>query len=262
MASRLPHPSSSEDFRKFRDRIRQSPPKGKLDKKWLMDYLGFTQPSNAGTFLSALEAAGFVKDEALSDRGLTLLTGNDSADYHQAMHDAVEDYLGKELADSIRSGAISKDALPGYLQRQAGVGSDVVQKFFWGLRWLAIEAGEDAIAEVCPAPRVLQSSVNGTQPSTPPRVRTASTPTKTKQSKNGSTAPVEVKQQADTSSFQVKETGLLEQSSQLLNGQVLQVRLESSSNIVNSNKLLRWLQMIERGELIPEENDLNGANDI
>jgi len=245
MASKLPHPSSGDDFRKFRDRVRVSPPTGQIDHKWIMDYLGFTQRSNAGAFLSALEATGFVVDGLLSPRGEMLLLASDSSEYRQAMSEAIDELLGKERADSIRAGLLPN--LPGYLQQQFKVGKTVVDKFFGGLRWLATEAGDDAVLAACPASRAStpRATVNG-EPRATKGVGSSRPP-----------ATLNSRQKAggqEKSPDQAKLHDLDQANghrSQLLTGDTLRFNFDSGWKVEDIRATLRMLQMVERGELIP-----------
>ena len=251
MASKLAHPSSSDDLRRFRDRIRKSPPAGTIDAKWLMDNLGITQRSNAGSFLSLLDASGFVQDGTLSERGRALLGSDDTDQYRVAMREAVDSLIGKDRADSLRAGSITKAQLPGYLQQQFNVGRGVVDKFFVGLRWLAAEGSDDSIVELCPPQRRSRGPVTpaprpgGSQGQRHPATRNNSA----LQKPASKSAPVVEKAIPATSIAPLPQQGV----SALLGGEVLQVRIDSNWAIEDVRSTLRMLQMIERGESIPSE---------
>ena len=252
MASKLAHPSSSDDLRRFRDRIRKSPPTGAIDAKWLMDNLAFTQRSNAGAFLSFLEASGFVQDATLSERGRALLGSDDTDQYRAAMREAVDSLISKDRADSLRAGSITKAQLPGYLQQQFNVGRGVVDKFFVGLRWLAAEGNDDSILELCPPQRRAKGPATpvprsgGSQGQRRPATANNSTPQKAASKR----APVVDKATPPTPVAPLAQQG----ASALLGGEVLQVRIDSTWAIEDVRNTLRMLQMIERGELIPNES--------
>jgi hypothetical protein len=180
------------------------------------------------------------------------------------MQEAINDLLGVELADSIRARAFTKETLSGHLARQSKVGAGMVKKFFVGLRWLAIEAEDQAIVEACPAGHASPSNVRRKaptsavsqrennpvspvgQPSEPvPKRGDVESPTpKSERSPVPLTIP-EGESRSANDSFK----------SALLGGDVLQVRIDHNWKPQDIRSTLRLLQLIERGELIPEAKD-------
>jgi hypothetical protein len=221
-----------------------------------MDHLGFSQKSNAGTLLSLLEAVGFIeKDGKLSERGRALLADGGTDEYARAMKDGIDQLLGKERADSIRAGSITREQLPGYLRQQFNVGQNVVIKFFSGLRWLAREARDEAILQACPSPaRTIGVSKNGTKPSQ----IVGDSPTRRRAPRITPSENIPV---SEATSFPAPQTTVTPAASEprpktllassLLGGETLQVRIDSGWKIEDVRATLRMLQMIERGELIP-----------
>jgi len=222
-----------------------------------MNYLGISQRSNAGSFLSLLEATGLVKDGGLTERGTLLLGPSDSDDYHQGMRDAIDDWLGRERANSIRAGTITRENLPGYLQRQFNVGTAVLRKFFPGLIWLATEANDDEILAACPpqrAPRPrAQGERRGGTSQQSPTTRRAGRGVRTRTHRRQAEArAAEVPPLRDVSPDEVWSTA---RGSELLKGDVIQVRIDHNWKLEDIRATLRMMQMIERGQSIPPRDD-------
>jgi hypothetical protein len=105
-----------------------------------------SQDSNARSLLSALIGTGFLnEDGTLSERGKRIRGGENTDDYRAANLEAIMQLLGEERVASIRAGILNAESLPGNLAVAFNVGHSMVSKALGGIRWLAAEAGEEAI---------------------------------------------------------------------------------------------------------------------
>jgi hypothetical protein len=258
MASKLPHPSSGNDLPKFRDRVRKSPPTAPITTKWLMDNLGFTQASNAGTLLSMLEGIGFLDDQgALTPRGECLMAGSESPGYQQAMAEAIDQLLTKERADSIRAGSISKEQLPGYLAQQFKVGEGMVKKFFTGLRWLATEGKDEAILQACPSERVRAGTGSRARGQKDTRRRSGAVASGSTSATAKPSPPIP-QESADKGEIATVSDGNDQHSApnnRLLDSGTIRISIDSGWKIEDIRQTLRMMQMIERGEAIPPSEE-------
>jgi hypothetical protein len=252
MASKLPYPSTPRHLQLFRNRIKQSVP-SQIDAKWLQTALAIPSESNARLLLSALKGAGFV-DEAgvLTERGKALRDSEQSQGYRQAMIEAAEQLLGQECVDSIRAGILSNESLPGFLRKQTSLGESAVSKALAGVRWLVEEGGDEVL--LASVSRSKRASTGGNRRDSVRRARREPAPRNSEPTpSNPDTLEKEIPG-PNIPSSEVRDGSVDSKpyTSLLLETGALKAVIDSGWGVEGAQRVIRMMQLVERGELVPE----------
>lgn len=151
----LPQPTSGKYFLAFRDCVRHAASDGDLiDRAWIIANLAIASPSNAGITLKWFEAAGFVENGNLTDRGKAL-RNPESKEYRSATLDAIRSVLGTELYDQLLNGkpATASEDIARYFR----VGKSAAGKALAGVRELGIASGNEELIGALGRPKRLSS---------------------------------------------------------------------------------------------------------